>query len=149
MNAEIWRVLAQILFYRNDLIETIKPFFENLKNENINDEKYSPFLQTFSKYHLEVLYQNGIISEEKLNLLIPKKTNSTINDNNINTKLEEIISGDKIKELAKLIQEKDIKTFNTITKSFLEVKKNENSTYSILYYEKGNKMFQIFISKWF
>ena len=73
MNAEIWRVLAQILFYRNDLIETIKPFFENLKNENINDEKYIPFLQTFSKYHLEVLYQNGIISEEKLNLLIPKK----------------------------------------------------------------------------
>ena len=49
MNVKIWRVLAQILFYRNDLIETIKPFFENLKNENINDEKYITFLKTFSK----------------------------------------------------------------------------------------------------
>ena len=25
MKVKIWRVLAQILFYRNDLIETIKP----------------------------------------------------------------------------------------------------------------------------
>ena len=46
-----------------------------------------------------------------------------MNDNN--TKIEEIISGDKIKELYKLLQEKDIKTFNTITKSFLEVGKIE------------------------
>ena len=44
MNVQIRRVLAQILFYRNDLNETIKPFFENLKNENINDEKYIPLL---------------------------------------------------------------------------------------------------------
>ena len=43
--------------------------------------------------------------------------------NEINTKIEEIISGDKIKELGKLLQEEDIKTFNTIIKSFLEVKK--------------------------
>ena len=157
MNVKIWRVLAQILFYRNDLIEIMKPFFENLKNENINDEKYLPLLKTFSEDQLEMLYENEIIREEKFNLLIPKNqkdnqsstkgTNFTVND--INTKIEEIISGDKIKELEKLLQEKDIKTFNTITKSFLEVKKNENSTYSILYYEKGNKMFQIFISKWF
>ena len=72
MIAKIWRVLAQILFYRNDLIETIKPFFENLKNENINDEKYIPVLKTFSKYQRKVLYQNGIISEEKFNSLLPK-----------------------------------------------------------------------------
>ena len=72
MNVQIWRVLAQILFYRNDLIETIKPFFENLKNENINDEKYIPLLKTFSIYQLKALYENGIISEEKFNLLIPK-----------------------------------------------------------------------------
>ena len=132
MNVKIWSVLAQILFYRNDLIETIKPFFEHLKNENICDEKYISLLKTFSKNQLDVLYQNRIISEEKFNLLVPKdqkenqsstkETNSTIND--INTKIgniEEIISGDKIKELEKLLQEKDIKTFNTITKSFLEV----------------------------
>ena len=141
MNIRIWRNLAQILFYRNDLIEIIKPFFENLKNENINDEKYIPLLKTFSKDQLEVLYQNTIISEEKFNLLIPKnqkenqsrftfnffsstkETNSTVND--INIKIEEIISGDKIKELEKLLQEKDITTFNTITKSFLEVEKME------------------------
>ena len=49
MNVKILRVLAHILFYRNDLNETIIPFFENLKNENINDEKYIPLLKTFSK----------------------------------------------------------------------------------------------------
>ena len=37
--------------------------------------------------------------------------------------IEAIISGDKIKELQELIQEKDIKTFTTITKSFMEVEK--------------------------
>ena len=133
MKVQIWRVLAQILFYRNDLIETIKPFFENLKNENINDEKYIPLLKTFSKNQLEVLYQNVIITEEKLNLLIPKnqkenqnqsstkETNSTLND--INTKIEDIISGDKVTELDKLVQEKDIKTFNTITNFFSKSKK--------------------------
>ena len=71
MNVQIWRRLAQILFYRNDLIETIKPFFQTLKNENINDEKYIPLLQTFSKDQIEVFYENTIITEEKLNLLIP------------------------------------------------------------------------------
>ena len=121
MKVKIWRVLAQILFYRNDTIELIKPFFKNLKKDNINDEKYIPLLKTFPKDQLEVLYKNEIITEQKLNLLIPKKTNSTVND--INTKIKDIISGDKIKELDKLLQEKDIKIFNTITKSFLEVEK--------------------------
>ena len=129
MNVQIWRGLAQILFYRNDLFEIIKPFFENLKNENINDEKYIPLLKTFSKDQLKVLYENGIITEEKFNLLLPKnqkenqfstkETNFKVND--INAKIEEIISGDKSKELDKFIQEKDIKTINTITKSFIEV----------------------------
>ena len=103
MIGKIWRELAQILFYRNDLIETIKPFFENLKKENINNEKYIPLLKTFSKDQLEVLYQNGIITEKKFNSLVPKnqfdlteETNSTVND--IKIKIEEIISGDKIKE---------------------------------------------------
>ena len=66
MIVKIWRVLAQILFYRNDLIEIVKPFLENLKNENINDEKYIPLLKTFSKNQLEVLYENEIISEKNL-----------------------------------------------------------------------------------
>ena len=122
MKAKIWRVLAQILFYRNDLIEIIKPFLD-LKNENINDKKYIPLLKTFSKDRLKALYENGILSEEKENQYSTKETNSTMND--INIKIEEIISGDKIKELEKFLQEKNIKTFNTITKSFLEVEKME------------------------
>ena len=133
MNDKIWRVLAQILFYRNDLIEIIKPFFENLKKDNINDEKYIPLLKTFSKDQLKVLYENEIIAEKRFNLLIPKdqkenqsstkETNFRVNY--INAKIEEIISGDKIKELDQLHQEKDITTLNTIIKSFLEVEKME------------------------
>ena len=114
MHEKIWRVLTQILLYNNDSIELIKPFFENLKNENINDKKFIPFLGTFSKHQLEVLYQNGIITEEKFQLYIQKNQN----DNNT---IEEIISGDKVEELRKLIQETDIKTFKTIIKSFLEI----------------------------
>ena len=123
MIAKIWRFLAQILNYRNDLIKIIKPFFENLKNENINDEKYFPFIKTFSKFHLEVLYQYGIVPEAKFNLLIPKNQKAKINE--MNSKIEEIISGDKIEEFEKLLQEEDIKTFSTIIKSFLEVEKME------------------------
>ena len=113
MNCKIWRVLAQILFYHNDSKEIIKPFFENLNNENINDEKYIPLLKTFSKSQIKVLYQNGIISEEKLSIFAVK--------NNYKTNIEIIISGDKIQELQSLIQKKNIKTFNTITTSFNEV----------------------------
>ena len=125
MNVKIWRFLAQILFYRNDLIETINPFFENLKNENLNDEKFLPFLKTFSKDQLEVFYENGIIPENKFHSIIPKNQNQSspkttnFRKNSINSRIEEIISGDKITELDKLLQEKDIKTFNMITKSFL------------------------------
>ena len=89
MIVKIWRVLAKILFYRNDLIEVIKPFFENCKNENINDEKYIPLLKTFSNDQLKVLCQNGIIIEEKLHLLIPKyqkENQSLTKGTNINIK---------------------------------------------------------------
>ena len=72
MIVKIWRVLAQILFYRHDSIKVVKPFFENHKNENINDKKFIPVLQTFSLNQLEVLYENGIITEEIINLILPK-----------------------------------------------------------------------------
>ena len=125
MIVKIWRVLAQILFFHNNSSEIIKPFFENLKNENINDDKYFPSLQTFSKYQLKALYENGIITEDKFKLLIPKdqkrNQSSTKETNDMSTKIEEIISGDKIKELEKLLQENDIKKCMTITTSFLEV----------------------------
>ena len=42
-------------------------------------------------------------------------------ENDGNIKIEEFNSGDQIKELEKLVQEKDINSFNTIKKSFLEV----------------------------
>ena len=138
MNVEIWRMLTQILSYRNDLIEVIRPFFENLKNENIHDEKFDQLLKTFSKYQIETLYKNGIITEEKVHSLIPntenqkenrnqsstKGANLTVNENN-NINIDEIISDDKTEELKKLILEKDLKTFNTIKKSFLEVEERK------------------------
>ena len=89
MKVKIWRTLAQILFYRNDLIETIKPFFDNLKNENINDEKYIPLLKTFSKEQLKALYENEIITEETFNLFIPKNQSGL---NFTSSTIEEIIS---------------------------------------------------------
>ena len=125
MNVKIWRVLAQILYYHNDSIEIIKPFFENLKNENINDEKYIPFLKTFSKDQLEALQQNRIITEEKFNSIVfnTKNQNQTQSSSqSSNLLIEEIISGDEIIKLQELIQKQDIKTFNTINKSFFEVK---------------------------
>ena len=129
MKAKIWRVFVQILYYRNDLADIIKPFFNNLKNENMNDDKYFPLLKTFSKYQLEVLYQKRIITEEKLELLkinlkeSPNQSSSQSTSDNPNDDLEEIISGDKVKMLDEFIQKNDIKAFNTITKSFKEVKK--------------------------
>ena len=141
MNENIWRVLAQILYYRNDLIEIIKPFFKNLKNENLNDEKFLPFLKRFPIYKLKVLYQNGIITETNFNSLTTNIMNNNMNQDEYQDQLlfkykspnitsvsdnliiEEIISGDKIKELQELIQEKDINTFNTIQMSFHEVEK--------------------------
>ena len=110
MKIEIWRVLTQILCYKNDSIEIIKPFFENLKDENINDKKFIPLLKTFSKYQLKALYKNKILTEETFNLLtsmnksqnqnlsLSKLTNLTTNDdNNSNGNIEKIISEDNIK----------------------------------------------------
>ena len=71
MIVKIWRTLAQILFYRNDLIETIKPFFENLRNEKINDEKNIPllhnlFIQNSKKCKLSDVCYIGIQILERL-----------------------------------------------------------------------------------
>ena len=118
MNAKIWRVLAQILYDRNELKETIQPFFENLKGRNINDDQCFPILKTFSKDQLAVLYKSGIITEEKF---VPKNIIST--QSNITKIVEEIITGDKLDELQKLIKENDIMTFNTIIAPFKEVEK--------------------------
>ena len=146
MIVKIWRILVQILFYNNDLNEIIKPFFENLNNENINDEKYISLLETFSKNQLEVLYGNKIMKEEKFNLLVPKNQKENQSSLiNINTKIEEIISGDKIKEFQEFLQEKDITTFNTITKSFLEVKKMKIPLIQYCIMKKAIKCFKFLL----
>ena len=131
MNVKIWKLLSQILYYRNDLYDIIKPFFENLKNENINDEKFFPLLKTFSYFQLEALYQNGIITEEKFNSSKFKTNNNEKSQDNIQEKnenhsfsdiIEDLLSQDQIQKFQELIQDKDIDTFNQIIKSFKEVK---------------------------
>ena len=133
MIGKIWNVLAQILCYQPGSANIIKPFFENLNNENVNDEKYVNLLKTFSTYQLEVLYKNGIIPKEKINFLFSSsknksffsfedlQDNNTIKDHNI----EEIISEDKIFELQEFIQESDIQQFKLIFESFNEVQEME------------------------
>ena len=115
MKEKIWRALAQILSHRPDLVDIIKPFFENLKNESINDDKYDSLLRTFSDYQLEVLYQNGIITVEKI--FHKKRILLDESDNRI----EKIISNDNVEKFQHLIQEIDINQLNTIIKSFREV----------------------------
>ena len=73
MKEKIWRVLFQILYNSTDTADIVKPFFKNLKNDDINSEKHILLLKTFSDNQLEVLYKNGIITEEKLYSFISKK----------------------------------------------------------------------------
>ena len=123
MNLKIWRVLVQILYDHKNSIEIIKPFFENLKNENINDLKFIPFLKTFSKPQLRVLYQYKIFTDE--NPLISQYNLNKISTNQTEINIEDIISGDKVNEFGELIQKKGIKTFNIVIKSFREIERME------------------------
>ena len=123
MILKIWRVLVQILYDHKNSVEIIKPFFENLKNEKINDPKFISFLKTFSQPQLRVLYQYKIITDE--NPLISQNYLRIISTNQTEINIEDIISGDKINEFRELIQKKDIKTFNLVIKSFREKEKME------------------------
>ena len=62
MKGKIWRFLAQLLYNHRESGDTLKSFFENLNNENINNDKV--VLQTLSFKQLEVLYNKGIITKE-------------------------------------------------------------------------------------
>ena len=120
MIKQIWRILTQLLRDKNNLGDVVKPFFHNLKNENINHRKYIPLLKTFSKFQLEVLFKNQIITKENFYSLNPNQ--KPLDDNKSeHSMIEKIILSDKVDELRKFIQEKDINTFNTITTSFREV----------------------------
>ena len=129
MKSQIWRILAQILYYRNDLASILRPFFQNLENENINDKKYNSLLKTFSHSQIEVLYQNRFITEENFNSIMSmnqkQKEIKSSEFGKVMEKMEDIISGDKINELQEIIEEKDFNGMNIIIKSFIEVDKME------------------------
>ena len=88
MEYQIWRQLIQILSFRKDLIDTIKPFFWQLNNNNnhekynIQEEKHIPFLKLLSKFQLEVLHEYDIINEEIYITIIPKKQSLSTESSN-------------------------------------------------------------------
>ena len=144
MEEKIWWHLTQILSYRKDLLDVIKPFMENLEYKgrtfNIHDPKHTSFLKSFTKYHLQLLVNYGIISSEKYKDLQPieKKFRSFISIyesqlDQVSTKdqqiLEKIIEGDKVDELQKLISEKENKM--VFQQPFNEV---QNMSFPILHY---------------
>ena len=139
MNEKIWRVLSQILSYRTDLSDLLRPFFVNLKNENINDKKYTPLLLTFFNYQIELLYQTSILTKETFSSYQNKSSSNFVNDNQ---KIKAIILEDNIEKLTELIQEKGINTFNIITKSFNEVEKMEIPLIQYCIMEKAIRCFK-------
>ena len=131
MEYQIWRQLIQILSYRKDLIDTIKPFIQQLNNSatneqfKINEEKYIPFLKSLSKIQIEVLHEAEIIDEEKYAFIMPNKELLSINSpESLKSKIvREIIKGDKLEAMQNLIREKSIDSISPILKSFKEVEK--------------------------
>ena len=77
MEQKIWSFLSQILYERNDLVEVIKPFMEDLNKNNIDDEKYFFLLKTFPLQILEVLSQYEIIHAQKIKLINKSSPQST------------------------------------------------------------------------
>ena len=125
MKSQIWRVLTQILWNRPNLVNTIEPFLENLNNDNINNDKFKSVLQTFPLNQLEVLYNYKIISKAKFYSILSeneKKYELSLDFSRDNSKIDEIILGDKVNELQKLIEENGIDKISTIITPFQEVK---------------------------
>ena len=99
--------------------------------------KKNTFLKSLSMFQLEVLHKYEIIDEEIYSNIIVKQTislkfisleqmqtvstrKSSESSNNEEKIVKDIIEGDKIEELQKLIREKGIKAISPITKSFSE-----------------------------
>ena len=149
MEYHIWSHLIQILSFRYDLIDTIKPFFGQLTNNsnqekyNINEEKYIPFLISFYEYQLKLLYEYEIIDEKIYAIIVPKEeSSSTKSSNNDEKRVEEIIQGDKLEELQQLIRENDIESISPLIKSFNEVKTMEIPIITECIIEKATKCFK-------
>jgi len=125
MEYKIWRQFIQILSFRSDLIDVIKPFFEELKNNNNNnkfyfneknEEKFA-FLNSLFDYQLELLEDNGILNECQ----VLGRNKFSLSDDEI--LVREIIKGDKMEEMQRLIREKGTNGIGHITNSFNEVRK--------------------------
>ena len=157
MQYQIWRHSIQILSFRNDLIDTIKRFFIELNNNNNNNkEKYNineqihiPFLKSLSSFQLKILYKYKIIDEEIYSIVGKQRISTTNSSNDISETsnkeekmVKEIIEGDKIEELRKLIMEKDIKAISPITKSLNEVEKMKIPIIIECIIEKATKCFK-------
>ena len=122
MRCKIWRILTQILSYQEELAEKIKPFFENLKKNSIQDCQNTQLLKTFSKNQLKFLYKNKILTEEQINSLPFRDKNFFKFSSRVqNGKIEDIIGCDNVDGLQELFNQQDISTFTTITTSFKEV----------------------------
>ena len=123
---------TQILCNCMELADILKPFFENLNHENINDDKYIPLLKTFSIYQLTVLCNNNIISKQKATFLITNKENyKPLNSGSHKEEIDEIISDDNVKELQELFLVKESFKDYTFSRSFNEV---EHMTIPLLQY---------------
>ena len=130
MEYKIWRQLIQMLSFREDLIDTIKPFLNSLKNHNneqydINEEKHIPFLKSLSKFYLNKLHSSKIINEEKYQAFISQKvsTNDWYKEKPkpIYETVEEILKKDKLDDFKLLILNKGIDSISPNPKSFNEV----------------------------
>ena len=86
-----------MLSFRKVLIDTIKPFFEQLNNNSneekyhINEEKHIPFLKSLSNYEIEILYEYKIINEEIYKDVIRKQKISSINSSESKMNEEDLL----------------------------------------------------------
>ena len=140
MELKIWKHFIEILTYRNNLTDTIKPFMQNLKtgNEiyNISDKKYFSFIKNLSSYQIELLLKSKIINEDYKSLLAKTDKVQTIKrGRSSEAKVKEIIHEDNYEALRRMILEKGIKAISPVSESFNE---NPEMTipliiYSIIY----------------
>ena len=149
METKIWSHFIEILSFRQDLINICKPFMKHLKNGNnnqlysINSEKYISFLKSFSKYQQKLLHK---IIQDETYANIDQEGNSyqpiNFNENEIMNQVLEIIKGDKLEELQRVIRERGIKSINIITTSFKEVEKMTIPILQFCLIEKAIKCFK-------
>ena len=143
MEQKIWRHFLEILIFRRDLIDIIKPFLENLKNSQTNeqfsiqDPKFLPYLKSLRAYQLELLHKYDIINYDIYSTLRSKKANSSksstpkkenssqslaLKKPSVQKLVKKLIKDDNFRELQHITLEKDINKFKIISSSFEMVK---------------------------